>query len=207
MVLMKPIKGQKKNLSFTGIQTVKWPTLAAVLMEPVKGQKESLLFIGIQTVKWSPLASPLFATGVSLLRLVIVFFLFALLYIALDLVGRHPELGTSKLVDDKHALKTMARKASAFPSSIRLNRWQRLIYSFSSIELTFDLRALPTSKFWSGKWPGYLYLSPLDHLSADGLDHVRVLPGSVDLLLEEDPTYDWSRAIVPKLLLIGLLVL
>ncbi|XP_028118598.1 ankyrin repeat-containing protein At5g02620-like isoform X6 [Camellia sinensis] len=50
-------------------------------------------------------------------------------YIALDLVGRHPELGTSKLVDDKHALKTMARKASAFPSSIRLNRWQRLIYS------------------------------------------------------------------------------
>ncbi|XP_028118595.1 uncharacterized protein LOC114316144 isoform X3 [Camellia sinensis] len=52
-------------------------------------------------------------------------------YIALDLVGRHPELGTSKLVDDKHALKTMARKASAFPSSIRLNRWQRLIYSLS----------------------------------------------------------------------------
>ncbi|XP_028118596.1 ankyrin repeat-containing protein At5g02620-like isoform X4 [Camellia sinensis] len=55
-------------------------------------------------------------------------------YIALDLVGRHPELGTSKLVDDKHALKTMARKASAFPSSIRLNRWQRLIYSYVPVE-------------------------------------------------------------------------
>ncbi|GMP36781.1 hypothetical protein CsSME_00008792 [Camellia sinensis var. sinensis] len=93
------------------------------------GHKDTLLYLLSVTKEDDPVSKPFaYPSGALLLYHAVDSEFYD---IALDLVGRHPELATAKLVDGKHALKTMARKASAFPSSVRLNRWQRLVYSLS----------------------------------------------------------------------------
>ncbi|CAL5328633.1 unnamed protein product [Camellia sinensis] len=96
------------------------------------GHKDTLLYLLSVTKEDDPVSKPFaYPSGALLLYHAVDSEFYD---IALDLVGRHPELATAKLVDGKHALKTMARKASAFPSSVRLNRWQRLVYSYVPME-------------------------------------------------------------------------
>ncbi|KAL7224887.1 hypothetical protein ACSBR1_026211 [Camellia fascicularis] len=90
------------------------------------GHKDTLLYLLSVTKEDDPVSKPFaYPSGALLLFQVIDSEFYD---IALNLVGRYPELATSILNDGSYALNAMARKASAFPSGIRLNRWQRLIY-------------------------------------------------------------------------------
>ncbi|XP_028080720.1 delta-latroinsectotoxin-Lt1a-like [Camellia sinensis] len=97
------------------------------------GHKDTLLYLLSVTKEDDPVSKPFAYPSGALLLLQVIDSEFY--DIALHLVGRYPELATPMVHDGRHALKTMASMASAFPSGIRLNRWQQLIYSCSGDKL------------------------------------------------------------------------
>ncbi|KAI8020031.1 Ankyrin repeat and sterile alpha motif domain-containing protein 1B [Camellia lanceoleosa] len=97
------------------------------------GHKDTLLYLLSVTKEDDPVSKPFaYPSGALLLSELVQSEFYD---IALDLVRRYPELATSTLDDGGCALELMAVKASAFPSGIRLNRWQRLIYSYVPVKL------------------------------------------------------------------------
>ncbi|CAL5376755.1 unnamed protein product [Camellia sinensis] len=96
------------------------------------GHKDTLLYLLCVTKEDDPVSRPFACpSGVELLSLVVSQQFYD---IALNLIGRYPELATSKLYGH-YALEDMAFTASTFPSGSCLNRWQRLIYSYVPVKL------------------------------------------------------------------------
>ncbi|KAI8004693.1 Ankyrin repeat-containing protein NPR4 [Camellia lanceoleosa] len=93
------------------------------------GHKDTLLYLLSVTKEDDPVSKPFAYPSGALLLFQLVESQFY--DVALDLVGHYPELAMSTLDDGGCALKIMAVQPSSFPSGIRLNRWQRLIYSLT----------------------------------------------------------------------------
>ncbi|KAI8019567.1 Ankyrin repeat-containing protein NPR4 [Camellia lanceoleosa] len=97
-----------------------------------KGHEDTLSYL-LSVTKDDPVSMPFaYSSGALLISKVV----YSEFYdIALNLVGRYPELAMSKLDDGYYALKDMVLRPSAFPSGSHLNGWQRLIYHYVPVKL------------------------------------------------------------------------